>query len=73
MKRKAILAVINGNIHIDPSDVGTVNIEVIKSQIFKATGKTVGVKIEPIKKWMPISGTEALMKEAIKDMNLHKK
>ena len=64
--RKAIVALINGCIHIDPVDVPRVDMEKIQAEAVKALGKPVEVVIAPINEWMPASGTKALMDEAMK-------
>lgn len=66
--RKAIVALINGCICIDPSDAERVDMDKIKAEALKALGKPVNVVIAPINEWMPKSGTEALMNEAMKDL-----
>lgn len=71
--RKAIVAMINGSIHIDPSDVYRVDLNKIKAQAEKITGSPVSVTIAPINQWMPKSGTEALMKQALKDLGIKSK
>ena len=63
--RKAIVALINGCIHIDPVDVPSVDMEKIQAEAIKALGKPVKVVVAPINEWMPESGTQALMKEAM--------
>jgi hypothetical protein len=68
---KAIVAFINGNIYIDPSDVSRVDIEKIKSKILEQLGsKEVSVIVAPIYQWMPKSGTQALMNQALKDLGI---
>jgi len=64
--RKAIVAIINGAICIDPSDVEKVDIEKIKEEAKKACKQSLEVRIAPIQEWMPKSGTEAIMNEAMK-------
>ena len=68
MSKKAIMAVINGELYIDPSDVEQLNSPELKKQLRRKYGKNIKVNIAPIKDWMPASGTKALMKEAIADM-----
>lgn len=67
MTRKAVTAIINGSLYIDPNDASKEKIEAIKEKVFKLIGKDINVIIAPIKEWMPSSGTEALMKEAIRN------
>lgn len=62
------MAVINGELYIDPSDVEQLNSLELKKQLRRKYGKNIKVNIAPIKDWMPASGTKALMKEAIADM-----
>jgi len=64
--RKAIVALINGCIHIDPVDVPRVDMEKIQAEAIKALGKPVKVVVSPINEWMPESGTQAIMDEAMK-------
>ncbi len=61
---------INGAVHIDPSDMERPNIEVIKQKV-KETFKTdVPIVVAPILTWMPASGTQALINEAMKDLGI---
>lgn len=70
MNRKAIVALIDGNIYIDPSDVNRVDIGRIKAEAFKVTGKPVEIKIAPLQQWMPSSGTKAITNEVLKDLGI---
>ena len=60
---------INGELYIDPSDVDTLNVESFKKELYKRYGTNIKVNIAPIKEWMPASGTQAIMNEAIRDMS----
>lgn len=64
--RKAIVALINGSIYIDPSDASKEVFEKIQSQF----DKTIKVVVAPINEWMPQIGTKALMNEAMKDLGI---
>lgn len=68
MSKKAIIAIINGELYIDPSDVEKLNTPELKKQLREKYGDTIKVNVAPIKEWMPASGTETLMKEAMEDM-----
>ena len=68
MSKKAIIAIINGELYIDPSDVKKLNTPELKKQLREKYGDTIKVNVAPIKDWMPASGTEALMKEAMAEM-----
>ena len=67
--KKAIVAMINGELYIDPSDANILNTESFKKQLYARYGTNIKVNIAPIKEWMPASGTKALMDEAIRDMS----
>ena len=68
MSKKAIIAIIGGELYIDPSDVEKLNTPELKKQLREKYGDTIKVNIAPIKDWMPASGTETLMKEAMAEM-----
>ena len=68
MSKKAIIAIIGGELYIDPSDVEKLNTPELKKQLREKYGDAIKVNIAPIKDWMPASGTEALMKEAMAEM-----
>lgn len=68
MSKKAIIAIINGELYIDPSDVEKLNAPELKKQLREKYGDTIKVNVAPIKEWMPASGTEALMKEAMEEI-----
>ena len=68
MNRKVVLAIVNGSLCIDPSDVGKVDMPSIKAQLREKYGKDIPINVAPIETWMPESGTEALMKEAADKM-----
>lgn len=68
MSKKAIIAIINGELYIDPSDVEKLNTPELKTQLREKYGDTIKVNVAPIKEWMPASGTETLMKEAMEEM-----
>ena len=68
--RKAIVALINGVIHVDPSDVNRVDIGKIQAEALKVIGKPVPIKAAPLQQWMPSSGTEAIKKEVLKDLGI---
>ena len=68
MSKKAIIAIINGELYIDPSDVEKLNTPELKTQLREKYGDTIKVNVAPIKEWMPSSGTETLMKEAMEEM-----
>jgi hypothetical protein len=70
MSKKAIIAIINGELYIDPSDVDKLNAPELKKQLREKYGEAIKVNVAPIKDWMPASGTEALMKEAMEEMAL---
>ena len=65
-KRKAIMAIINGSLYIDPADASRENINELKEKAFKSIGKIIPVIVSPITQWMPKSGTAALIKEVMK-------
>lgn len=69
VNRKAIVALINGCIYIDPSDVEYANMDKIKAEALKALGKPLEVVVAPINEWMPTSGTKTLMDEAMKSFS----
>ena len=71
--RKAIIAMINGVVHIDPSDMERPNIEVIKQKVKETFKKDVPIVVAPIQTWMPASGTQALINEAMKDLGIQVK
>ena len=62
MERKAIVAMINGALYIDPSDATKETLEKLQAQF----DTTVKVVVAPIQSWMPESGAKALMNEAMK-------
>ena len=66
--RKAIVALINNRIHIDPNDLPRVDMDKIQEQAAKTLGHAVEVVVAPINTWMPESGTKALMEEAMKPL-----
>ena len=68
MSKKAIIAIIGGELYIDPSDVEKLNTPELKTQLREKYGDTIKVNVAPIKEWMPASGTETLMKEAMEEM-----
>lgn len=68
MGRKVVMAMIGGALHIDPSDVENVDLESVKVQLKEKFHKDIPINIAPIDTWMPTSGTEALMEEAMKEM-----
>ena len=47
VSRKAIVALINGCIHIDPVDVPRVDMDKIQAEAIKALGKPVEVVVAP--------------------------
>ena len=67
-KRKAILALIDGAVYVDPADAKPETFEKIEKQF----GKEVKVIIAPIQMWMPESGVRALIKEIKKDLGISK-
>lgn len=69
MDRKVILAMVDGTLCIDPSDVGRVDIQSIKVKLKVKYGKDVPVKVAPIASWMTESSTETLMREAMDKMS----
>jgi hypothetical protein len=71
--RKTIIAMINGVVHIDPSDMERSNIEVIKQKVKETFKKDVPIVVAPIQTWMPASGTQALINEAMKDLGIQVK
>lgn len=74
VNRKAVVALIDGRIYIDPSDVSNVDIEKIKAEAKKALGRNdIEIVVKPIATWMPAVGTEALMNQALKDLGIHDK
>lgn len=72
MDEKVIIAMANGALHIDPSDVSKVNLEEIKSKMKEKLGYVIPIVVAPISFWMTESGTEALMEEAVKKMSFEK-
>lgn len=70
MGRKVVMAMIGGALHIDPSDVENVDLESVKAQLKEKFHKDIPINIAPIDTWMPTSGTEALMEEAMKEMSM---
>lgn len=68
MSKKVVLAMVNGALCIDPSDVGKVNLVDIKTRLREEYGTDIPVNVAPISTWMPDCGTEALMEEAMQKM-----
>ena len=69
MDRKVIMAMVDGTLCIDPSDVGRVDIQSIKVKLKEKYGEDVPVKVAPITSWMTESSTETLMREAMDKMS----
>ena len=65
MERKAIVAMINGALYIDPSDATKETLEKLQAKF----DVDVKVVVAPIQTWMPESGTKALMNEAMKSLD----
>lgn len=71
MARKAITAMINGSLYIDPMDAARVNLDAIKEKAKLAFKRDVPIVIAPIQTWMPKTGTEAIMNEVKKDLGIY--
>ena len=69
MDRKIIMAMVDGTLCIDPSDVGRVDIQSIKVKLKEKYGKDVPVKVAPITSWMTEISTETLMRDAMDKMS----
>ena len=70
MARKAITAMINGSLYIDPIDAARVNLDVIKEKAKITFKRDIPIVVAPIQTWMPKSGTEAIMNEVKKDLGI---
>ena len=68
MSKKVVLAMVNGSLCIDPSDVENVNLTKIKDTLKEKYGKEIPIVVAPISTWMPDCGTEAVMDLASKEM-----
>ena len=68
MNKKVVLAMVNGSLCIDPSDVEKVNLTNIKTTLKEKYGKEIAIVVAPISTWMPDCGTEAVMDLASKEM-----
>jgi len=68
MNKKVVLAMVNGSLCIDPSDVENVNLTNIKASLKEKYGKEIPIVVAPISTWMPDCGTEAVMDLASKEM-----
>ena len=64
--KKVIMCIIGNTLFIDPRVTPNINIDVIKKKI--PNGENLDVKFEPIDKWMPVTGTKALMDQAVKSL-----
>ncbi len=64
-RRKAIVAMINGSLFIDPSDATKEVMEKLQKQY----DENVKIVVAPIQTWMPAIGTKTLMEEAVKCLN----
>lgn len=71
MARKAITAMINGSLYIDPIDAARANLEAIKEKAKLVLKHDVPIVIAPIQTWMPKTGTEAIMNEVKKDLGIY--
>ena len=71
MNRKVVMAMVNGALCIDPSDVENVDLESIKVKLREKYGNEIKINIAPIATWMPEDGTEAIMKQAMDKMSLN--
>jgi len=68
MSKKVVLAMVNGSLCIDPSDVEKVNLAGIGAALKEKYGKDIPIVVAPISTWMPDCGTEAVMDLASKEM-----
>ena len=71
MNRKVVMAMVNGALCIDPSDVEKVDLESIKVKLREKYGNEIKINVAPISTWMPEDGTEAIMKQAMNKMSLN--
>ena len=69
MSRKVVMAMVNGALCIDPSDVEKVDLEPIKVKLREKYGNDIKINIAPIATWMPEDGTQAIMKQAMDKMS----
>lgn len=69
--RKVVMAMVNGELCIDPSDVEKVDLNSIKEKLKEKYGNEIKINIAPISTWMPKDGTEAIMKQAMDKMSLN--
>ena len=70
MNRKVVMAMVNGALCIDPSDVEKVDLESIKVKLREKYGSEIKINVAPISTWMPEDGTEAIMKQAMDKMSI---
>ena len=68
--RKVVIGLIGNTLFIDPRVMPNINVDAIKKKI--PNGENLNVKFEPIDKWMPETGTKALMNQAVKALNRKK-
>ena len=71
MNRKVVMAMVNGALCIDPSDVEKVDLESIKAKLREKYVNDIKINIAPIATWMPEDGTQAIMKQAMDKMSLN--
>ncbi len=71
MSRKVVMAMVNGALCIDPSDVEKVDLESIKVKLREKYGNEIKINVAPISTWMPEDGTQAIMKQAMDKMSLN--
>ena len=67
--RKVVMAMVNGELYIDPSDVENVDLDSIKEKLKEKYGNEIKINIAPISTWMPKDGTEAIMRQAADKMS----
>ncbi len=71
MSRKVVMAMVNGALCIDPSDVEKVDLDSIKAKLREKYGNEIKINVAPISTWMPEDGTQAIMKQAMDKMSLN--
>ena len=71
MSRKVVMAMVNGALCIDPSDVEKVDLDSIKAKLREKYGNEIKINVAPIATWMPEDGTQAIMKQAMDKMSLN--
>ena len=69
MDKKVVMAMVNGALCIDPSDIDKVDLKATSAMLKEKYGHEIPIKVAPISTWMPDCGTEAVMDLAAKEMH----